>query len=208
MAINFTSLGNPMPPVEVVPSNGFSLNLEKNNFLNLNKAAPSMTKAKLAARWDISGMGTEADLDISVFLLNDNQKLTDASHVVFYNNKNAYGVSLNGDNRTGQGDGDDEVITIDFSTVPSGVSKIICCVTIHEAQSRRQTFGMVKNAGVRILNTNENDKEICTYSLSTDFSTDTAIVIGSFNRDGNSWIFQALGEGYVADLNGLAVKFM
>ena len=208
MAINFTNLGGTPAPVEMTPTNSFSLNLEKNNFLNLTKAAPSMTKAKLAAHWDTSNMGPEADLDISVFLLDDNQKLANASHVVFYNNKNAYGVSLNGDNRTGQGDGDDEIITIDFSAIPSRVSKIICCVTIHEAQSRHQTFGMVKNAGVRILNVNEDDKEICNYSLSTDFSTDTAIVIGSFNKNENSWIFQAIGEGYLADLNNLAAKFM
>lgn len=208
MAINFTNLGGTPAPVEVTPTNGFSLNLEKNNFLNLTKAAPSMTKAKLAARWDISGMGAEADLDISVFLLNQNQKLSDASHVVFYNNKNSCGVSLDKDNRTGAGDGDDETISIDFSIVPSEVNKIVCCVTIHEAQSRRQTFGMVKNANIRILNANENDKEICTYSLSNEFSTDTAVVIGAFNRDGNTWNFQAMGEGYVADLNNLAVKFM
>lgn len=207
MAINFTSLGGTPVPVEVAPSAGL-LNLEKNNLLDLAKAAPSMTKVKLAARWDISGMGAESDIDISVFLLDQNQKLSDASHVIFYNNKNSYGVSLDGDNRTGAGDGDDETISVDFSVVPSNITKIICCVTIHEAQARRQTFGMVKNAGVRVLNANENDKEICNYSLSNEFSTDTAVVIGAFNRDGNSWNFQTIGEGYIADLNGLAAKFM
>lgn len=207
MPINFTNLNN-TTPVEVVPSSsGFSLNLEKNNLLNLTKAAPEMKHVKFAASWDVSTSGVDFDLDISAFMLDQNQKLTDASNVIFYNNKTNQGISLDKDNRTGIGEGDDETINVDFSSLSNSVSKIVFCITIDKAVERRQTFGMVRNAKVRVVNA-DNNKEICTYTLATEFSTDTAVIIGAFNRDGNSWNFQTIGEGFVADLNVLASRFM
>ena len=109
MAINFTSLGgpaNPTPtPTEVAPATGgVSLDLEKNTILDLAKAAPGLTKVDLCAGWDISAGGADFDLDISAFLLNEAGKITSASDVIFYNNKTAPGIHLNGDNRTGAGD--------------------------------------------------------------------------------------------------------
>ena len=211
MAINFTSLGgpaNPTPtPTEVAPATGgVSLDLEKNTILNLAKAAPGLTKVDLCAGWDVSAGGADFDLDISAFLLNEAGKITSASDVIFYNNKTAPGIYLNGDNRTGAGDGDDEVISLDLATLSPSIHKIICAITIDQAIARRQTFGMVNNSYVRLVNV-ENNSELCKFQLKDDYSTDTAVVFAELVRDGSTWAFHTIGEGKQADLNGIAARF-
>ena len=211
MAINFTSLGgpaNPTPtPTEVAPATGgVSLDLEKNTILDLAKAAPGLTKVDLCAGWDISAGGADFDLDISAFLLNEAGKITSASDVIFYNNKTAPGIHLNGDNRTGAGDGDDEVINLDLAALSPSIHKVICAVTIDQAITRRQTFGMVNNSYVRLVNS-ENNSELCKFQLKDDYSTDTAVVFAELVKDGSTWAFHTIGEGKQADLNGIAALF-
>lgn len=209
MAINFTNIGSDASaPVEVAPAPvpGISLNLAKNSILDLAKAAPSLSKVDLCAGWDIAMGGADFDLDISVFLCNAAGKITSGADVVFYNNKAVPGVTLNGDNRTGAGDGDDEIISIDLNAVAPSVNKIVCCVTIDQAVARRQTFGMVSNSYVRLVN-KDNGNELCKFVLKDDCSTDTAVVFAELVRDGGSWVFHTIGEGKQADLNGLAAMF-
>lgn len=208
MAINFNTLtGDTSTVKEVTPvSQGISLNLEKNSILDLAKVEPGLKKVDMCAGWDVAVGGADFDLDISVFLLNSAGKITSASDVVFYNNKHVNGITLNGDNRTGAGDGDDEVISIDLDTVSSSVSKIVCCVTIDQAIARRQTFGMVNNSYVRLVN-KDNGKELCRFELKDNSSTDTAVVFAELVRDNGSWVFHTIGEGKQADLNGLAAMF-
>ena len=208
MAINFTSSGGEVStPTEVTPTqSGISLNLEKNTVLDLAKAAPSLNNVDLCAGWDIAVSGVDFDLDISVFLLNEAGKITSASDVVFYNNPVANGIQLNGDNRTGAGEGDDETITLNLQAVSPTVNKIVCAVTIDQALARRQTFGMVNNSYVRLVN-KDTGSELCKFQLKDDYSTDTAVVFAELVRNGASWAFHAIGQGKQADLNGIAALF-
>lgn len=210
MAIDFTSMGasNAAPtPVEVVPTTpNISLNLEKANLLDLAKAAPGLTKAALAASWDVSAAGPDADLDISAFLLHEDGKIHSANDVIYFNNKTAAGIALDKDNRTGAGEGDDETITIDLAALDPSIHKIVCCVTIADAVKNHQTFGMVANAMVRLVNT-ETNAEIARYQLKEEFTTATAVVFAELVKDNGSWVFHTIGDGIVADLNGIAARF-
>ena len=205
MGINFGNLDSSVPtPKEVAPAQpGISLNLEKNTVLDLAKAAPGLKEAILAVGWDVARAGGDADLDISVFLLNAHGKITSSADVVFYNNKTAPGITLTGDNRTGAGDGDDEQIILKLNEVSPDVQRIVACVTIDKAIERRQTFGMVDNSYVRLVN-KETDQELARFSLKGDYSTDTAVVFAELVRSESDWAFHAIGEGKQGDLNVLA----
>ena len=126
--------------------------------------------------------------------------------MIFYNHKDVPGVSLNGDNRTGAGDGDDEIISIILSEVDPSVSKLVCCVTIDQAAARHQTFGMVSNSYVRLVN-KETGAEIAKFVLKDDYATSTAIVFAELVRDNGNWVFHTIGEGLVGDLNQVAARF-
>lgn len=210
MAIDFTSMSDSTAPtVEVEPSTvgtGISLNLQKNSLLDLEKASPGLNLVDLAAGWDITSGGDGFDLDISVLLCNEAGKITSANDVVFYNNTSAPGINLNGDNRTGVGDGDDEIISIQLNAISSSVHKIICCITIHDAATKHQTFGMVANSYIRLVN-KESGAEIARYTLKDDYSTSTAVVFAELVRDDEKWIFHTIGDGLVADLNQIAARF-
>ena len=208
MAINFGNLDATAPaPPEVAPTTaGVVLNLEKNTILDLSKTDPGLSMVTLGAGWDTARSGADIDLDISVFLLNGNGKITTASDVVFYQNQNAPGVSLSGDNQTGQGDGDDETITINLSQVAPSVQRLVTCITIFDAVNRRQTFGMVDNSYIRLVN-QETDRELVRYNLKGDYSTDTAVIFAELVRSGNDWAFHAIGEGKQGDLNSIAAIY-
>ena len=208
MAINFTSMtGAPATPTEVAPAPaGVSLNLEKNTILDLAKAEPGLERVDLCAGWDLAAGGVDFDLDIAAFMLNEAGKITSGADVIFYNNKAAAGIQLNGDNRTGAGDGDDEIISIDLNALAPNVAKIVCTVTIDQAVARRQTFGMVNNSYVRLVNKDKGN-ELCRFQLKDDYSTDTAVIFAELVKDNGSWVFHAIGEGKQADLNGIAALF-
>lgn len=209
MPIDFSSLGansNVVPTEAPVTNTGITVNLNKNTVLDLNKVAPSLTKIDLGAGWDISSMGDDYDLDISAFLLRSNNKVSSKNDVVFFNNKVAQGVQLNGDNRTGAGDGDDEIISVDLTKVDSGVQKILLSVTIFDAVNRRQTFGRVNNSYIRLVD-KTNGKEVARFDLKDNYATDTAVVFGELVRSDSGWLFHAIGDGHQADLNQLLAYF-
>ena len=186
-----------------------ALNLQKNDILDLTKKNPGLEKVILGAGWDVASMGQDFDLDIAAFLLNENGKVGQIPNdVIFFNNKFGDGITLLGDNRTGAGDGDDERIQIDLSKIRNDIQKIVFIVTIHEAQSRRQTFGMVNNSYVRLLDEKNNEKELCRFNLKENGSTVTSVIFAELYKEGYEWYFKAIGDGKIADLNGMLGLYM
>ena len=183
------------------------LNLQKNDILDLTKRNPGLKSVTLGAGWDISYGGVDFDIDIAAFMLDDNNKFNTVSNVIFFNNKQGQGIALSGDNRTGAGEGDDETITIELDQISSEIQKIVFVVTIHEAQNRRQTFGMVNNSYVRLLDTANNDRELCRFNLKADGSTATSVIFAELYREFGEWQFKAVGEGKIADLNGVLALY-
>lgn len=179
------------------------INLEKGGRINLSKEAPGASKFTLGLGWDFRATdGAEFDLDASALLLNAEGKpaLADKS-LVFYGNLESPcgGVKSTGDNRTGEGEGDDEQIIIDLTKLDSSVEKLIVVVTIHEAQQRGQNFGLVNNAFVRVLKDNDSEA-VARYDLSEDYSTQTAVIFGEFYRKDGEWRFAAKGDGFAGGL--------
>ena len=183
------------------------LNLQKNDILDLTKKNPGLKKVILGAGWDISRNGADFDLDIAAFLLDSNNKFNTVSNVIFFNNPNGQGITLGGDNRTGAGDGDDERILIDLQAIDSNIAKIAFVVTIHNAQAKRQTFGMIDNSYVRLLDAENNEKELCRFNLKEDGSTSTSAIFAELYKAGSEWEFKAVGEGRIADLNGILALY-
>ena len=183
------------------------LNLNKNDILDLTKRNPGLKKVSLGAGWDIANNGLDYDLDIAAFLLDSNNKFNTVSNIIFFNNKESQGISLAGDNRTGAGEGDDEVININLEEINPNIAKIVFVVTIHEAQAKRQTFGMVENSYVRLVDLENNKREICRFNLKENGSTATSVIFAELNRKGSEWQFKAIGEGKLADLNGVLALY-
>ena len=183
------------------------LNLNKNDILDLTKRNPGLKKVSLGAGWDIANNGLDYDLDIAAFLLDSNNKFNTVSNFIFFNNKESQGISLAGDNRTGAGEGDDEVININLEEINPNIAKIVFVVTIHEAQAKRQTFGMVENSYVRLVDLENNKREICRFNLKENGSTATSVIFAELNRKGSEWQFKAIGEGKIADLNGVLALY-
>ena len=192
------------------PSNSEAniLNLQKNDILDLTKKNPGVKKVDFCGGWDVAESGADFDLDLGAYLLNANGKITGAQDVVFFNHMEVSGVRLNGDNRTGAGEGDDEVISLDLSQISQSVSRIVFAITIFDAVNRKQSFGMVNNSYVRLLDVEHGEKELCRYELKEDFSTETAVIVAELIRDGSEWQFHAIGEGKRADFNGIAGLYM
>lgn len=189
-------------------TSGMILNLNKNDILDLTKKNPGLRNVKLGAGWDISTNGSDFDLDIAAFLLDRNNKFNDVSNVIFFNNKQGQGIALGGDNRTGAGDGDDETIEINLQNINPSIEKIVFVVTIHNAMQKRQTFGMINNSYVRLVDLDQNGKELCRFNLKENGSTATSVIFAELYRDGQDWQFKAVGEGKIADLNGILALYM
>ncbi|MEH6433655.1 TerD family protein [Massilia sp. DD77] len=186
-----------------------AISLQKGGNVNLSKEAPGLTKVIIGLGWDPrSTDGAAFDLDGSAFLLKNDAKVRSDSDFIFYNNlKSADGSVVHaGDNTTGMGAGDDEKIAVDLARVPPEVEKVSFCVTIHEADARRQNFGMVAKAYIRCLNAS-GDAEIARYDLSEDSSTETAMIFGELYRHGGEWKFRAVGQGFKGGLGPLARSF-
>lgn len=186
-----------------------SISLSKGGNLSLSKEAPGLSKLLVGLGWDTrSSDGSAFDLDASAFLLKEGDKVRSDTDFIFYNQlKSPDGsVEHTGDNLTGEGEGDDEVIKVDLGRVPPEVQKISVAVTIHDAETRHQNFGMVSNAFIRIVN-EANGSEVARYDLSEDASTETAMIFGELYRHGADWKFRAVGQGYNGGLGPLARNF-
>ncbi|RQS59118.1 TerD family protein [Burkholderia sp. Bp8963] len=183
-----------------------ALTLQKGGNLSLSKEAPGLTRILVGLGWDPRATdGTEFDLDASAFLLGASGKVRGDADFIFYNQlKSADGsVEHTGDNRTGAGDGDDEVIKVDLSRVPADIDKIAFTVTIHDADARKQNFGQVSNSFIRIVN-ETSSAEIVRYDLAEDASTETAMIFAELYRHNNEWKFRAVGQGYAGGLRAVA----
>jgi tellurium resistance protein TerD len=186
-----------------------AISLQKGGNVNLSKEAPGLSQLTVGLGWDVrSTDGAAFDIDSSVFLLKTDGKVRADQDFIFYNNlKSTDGsVQHSGDNRTGEGEGDDEFVKIDLSKVPADVDRISVAVTIHDAEARRQNFGQVSKAFVRCINGATN-QEIARYDLSEDGSTEAAMVFGEVYRNGTDWKFRAVGQGYQGGLAALASSY-
>lgn len=187
-----------------------SINLSKGERINLSKEAPGMKKAGIGLGWDVNqtDTGSGFDLDASVFMLGANGKITNDKYFVFYNNLESPDGSVKslGDSLTGEGAGDDETIEIDLTKVETSVQEIVFVVTIHEAETRKQNFGQVRNSFIRIYD-NATEKQVAKYDLEEDFSLETAIEFGRLYKKDGEWRFQAVGQGYNSGLQGFVEKY-
>ena len=186
-----------------------AISLQKGGNVSLSKEAPGLTKMLIGLGWDVRATdGADFDLDGSAFLLNANGKVRSDADFIFYNQpKSDNGaVEHTGDNRTGEGEGDDEVIEVDLAAVPADVDKIAITVTIHDADARKQNFGQVSSAFIRCVNPNGN-VEIARFDLSEDASVETAMIFGEIYRHNGEWKFKAIGQGFKGGLGALAQHF-
>lgn len=186
-----------------------AISLQKGGNVNLSKEAPGLNKMVVGLGWDTRATdGAAFDLDGAIFLLNASGKVRSDADFVFYNNLKSTDGSVvhSGDNTTGAGEGDDETVTIDLTKVPADVDKIAICVTIHDAETRKQNFGQVSKAFVRCVNATGN-AEIARYDLSEDGSTEAAMVFGEVYRAGADWKFRAIGQGFKGGLGPLAKNY-
>ena len=186
------------------------VSLKKGQKVSLTKGNPGLSKVIVGLGWDVNQFDTggDFDLDAAAFLLSDTGKITKSEDFVFYGNLQHPSGSVQhmGDNLTGEGDGDDEQIRIELSKVPENLTKIAFTVTIYEPEQRRQNFGQVNNAFIRIYN-EETGEELLRYDLGEDFSIETAVVFGELYKNNGEWKFNAIGSGYQGGLAALCANF-
>jgi tellurium resistance protein TerD len=188
------------------------VSLTKGQRVSLDKIAPGLSELFVGLGWDIKATdtGLDFDLDASVFLLGGNEKVISDKHFIFYNNPTSpdphKSVEHTGDNLTGAGEGDDEVIKINLKNVPADVQKILITVTIHEAQQRQQNFGQVRNSFVRIVNA-QTKQEVVRYDLVEDYSIETALIMAELYRKDGEWRLNAVGAGYQGGLQALLDRY-
>ncbi len=186
-----------------------AISLTKGGNVNLSKEAPTLSQMTVGLGWNPrSTDGQSFDLDAVAFLVSEFGKVRQDSDFIFFNNLKSTDGSVEhmGDNRTGEGAGDDEVIKVDLNKIPSDVSKVIFCAVIYEGQARSQNFGQVGDAYIRIINA-QGGSEVARYDLSEDSSTETAMIFGELYKHNGEWKFRALGQGFTGGLGVLASSF-
>lgn len=186
------------------------INLQKGQKVSLTKGNPGLTRVVVGLGWDVNQFDTGGsfDLDAAAFLVTDAGKVSKPEDFVFYGNLTHPSGSVQhmGDNLTGEGDGDDEQIKVNLSGVPANITKIVFTVTIYDAEVRRQNFGQVNNAFIRIYN-EDTGAEMLRYDLGEDFSIETAAVFGELYKNGTEWKFNAIGSGYQGGLAALCASY-
>ncbi|MGV8898599.1 MAG: TerD family protein [Burkholderiaceae bacterium] len=185
-----------------------AISLQKGGNVNLSKTDPNLKQVLLGLGWDVRAAdGADFDLDASVFMVTENGRVRSDSDFIFYGQlrSSCGSIEHTGDNRTGDGDGDDEALKIQLDQVPLVITRLVVAVTIHEAEQRKQNFGMVHGAFIRLVNL-ETGVEITRFDLSEDYSTETAMVFGEVYRYGTDWKFKAVGQGYAGGLRALAIQ--
>jgi len=186
-----------------------AVSLSKGANVSLSKEAPGLRTIRVGLGWDMRVTdGSAFDLDASVYVLGENGKVRSDSDFIFFNNLSGAGGAVvhQGDNLTGEGEGDDEVVVVQLAQLPADVVRISFAATIYEAEQRRQSFGMVQNAFIRVVN-GDGGTEIARYDLSEDASTETAMIFGDLYRHGGEWKFKAIGQGFAGGLSPLARSF-
>lgn len=188
------------------------ISLSKGQRISLEKAAPGLEAVMVGLGWDIKRVdtGTDFDLDVSIFMLDSNEKLVSDEHFIFYNNLKSpdpdHCVEHLGDNLTGAGEGDDEVILVNLKKIPSEVQKLSFVATIHEADKRGQNFGQVSNAFIRLVDVKTKD-EVLRYDLTEDYSIETALIIAEIYSQSGEWRMNAVGAGYQGGLQAILNRY-
>jgi tellurium resistance protein TerD len=186
------------------------ISLQKGQKVSLTKGNPGLKNVVVGLGWDVNAFDTggDFDLDAAAFLVTDTGKVSRTEDFVFYGNLTHPSGSVQhmGDNLTGEGEGDDEQIKIDLTSVPANITKIVITATIYEAEARRQNFGQVSNAFVRIYKEDPGE-ELLRYDLGEDFSIETAVVFGELYKNGTEWKFNAIGSGYQGGLAALCANY-
>ena len=183
-----------------------AVSLQKGGNVSLSKEAPGLSEVIVGLGWDPRVTdGTEFDLDASIFVVGESGKVLDDASFIFYNNKKTVDGSVEhmGDNRSGEGEGDDEQVTVKLNGLAAAVHKLVFAVTIHDADARKQSFGQVSKAFIRVVNKADN-KELARFDLSEDASTETAMIFGELYRAGAEFKFKAIGAGFAGGLKPLA----
>lgn len=185
------------------------VSLTKGGNVSLTKQAPQLTAVNVGLGWDVrTTTGVDFDLDASALALDASGKIVSDQHFVYFNNLRSPDGAIEhiGDNLTGKGEGDDEVIKVDLAAVPAAVASIVFPVSVYDADSRGQSFGQVRNAFIRVVD-QATSNELARYDLTEDASTETAMVFGELYRNGAEWKFRATGQGYASGLSGIARDF-
>lgn len=186
-----------------------AVSLSKGGNVSLSKSAPSLKRILVGLGWESRvTTGADYDLDASAFLVGENGKVRSDNDFIFYNQlvSTCGSVEHTGDNRTGAGDGDDEALKIDLEKVPDTIKRIVVSVTIDDAEARKQNFGQVSDAFMRIVNL-DNDVEIARFDLTEDYSTETAMIFGEIYRHNGEWKFKAVGQGFAGGLEAMCNQF-
>ncbi|MER8523180.1 TerD family protein [Mesorhizobium sp. M0808] len=185
------------------------ISLSKGQNVSLSKSDPGLKKIIIGLGWDPRATdGVEFDLDASLFLLGQSGKVRNERDFIFYNQTKSVdgAVEHTGDNRSGQGDGDDEQMKVNVVAISADIEKLAVAVTIHDAASRGQNFGQVDNAFIRIVN-EETNNEIVRFDLTEDYSTETAMIFGEVYRHSGEWKFRAVGQGYGGGLQAVCAQY-
>ena len=186
-----------------------AISLNKGGNLSLSKTDPSLNNVLIGLGWDARPTdGADFDLDASAFMLKADGKVRSDADFIFDNQKRSACGSVEhlGDNLTGKGEGDDETLVVQLNNVPTNVERVTFAVTIHEAETRKQNFGQVSNAFIRVVN-KDSGVEIARYDLSEDASVETAMIFGEIYRHNGEWKFKAIGQGYAGGLSPLVKQF-
>lgn len=186
------------------------INLAKGQKVDLTKGNPGLKKIMVGLGWDVNAFdsGADFDLDAAAFMTGDNGKCPTEKEFVFYGNLEHPSGSVKhmGDNLTGAGEGDDEQIEVNLDQIPANVQKVAFTVTIYDAEVRRQNFGQVSNAFIRIVD-ESTGQELIRYDLGEDFSIETAVVVGELYRNNGEWKFNAIGSGFQGGLAALCAHY-
>jgi tellurium resistance protein TerD len=188
------------------------ISLSKGQRISLDKVAPGLEATMIGLGWDIKKVdtGVDFDLDTSIFMLGANEKILSDSHFIFYNNPKSpdpnHSVEHLGDNLTGAGDGDDEVVLVNLKKIPADVQKLVFVVTIHDADLRSQNFGQVHNAFIRLVDV-KNKTEVLRYDLTEDYSIETALIVAELYLKDGEWRMNAVGAGYQGGLQALLNRY-
>lgn len=186
-----------------------AISLTKGGNVNLSKEAPGIQQTTIGLGWNPRATDGQAfDLDAIAFLVGENGKVRADNDFIFFNNLKSSDGSVvhQGDNRTGEGDGDDEKLTVDLTKVPADVARVVFAATIYDGAGRNQNFGQVSNAYIRVVN-NAGGSEIARYDLSEDGSTETAMIFGELYKNNGEWKFRAIGQGFGGGLGPLAASY-
>lgn len=220
MGINFNALNAgsegqaPVPVAATAPSNPvMGIPMDKNNLLDLTKRNPGLNKITIGGGWDPAVSGDKYDLDLCTFLLGEDGKVAYKGDkliesVIYFKHKNASGIHISDDDTSGEGEGDDEQISITLSDIAPEVHAIVVCIVIFNAKEKHQVFKNVKNSYIRVLNAAEGDTPLTTCLLNDEYATDTAVIAGKLVRDGADWKFITIGDGKVADISDLLGLYM